>query len=255
MPTRDVAPLGAPCWIDLMTSGKAATVAFYCDLLGWEAQDGGPDYGGYVTFLRDGHPVAGCMQHGGGEEPTNFWTVYLASADAAATAQAATEHGGGVFLPATPVMDLGTMAVVADPGGAGVGVWQPAAHAGFTLLGETGAPGWFELHTREYDTTVAFYRDVFGWDTHVESDVPEFRYTTLGSDGDQLAGIMDASGFPADAPLGWSVYFSVADTDAALARTVELGGSVVLPAEDSPYGRLAQAADATGSLFKLVAPI
>ena len=65
---------------------------------------------------------------------------------------------------------------------------------------------------------------------------------------------MDASAFlPEGMPATWSVYFGVEDTDAALAKVVELGGSIVTPAEDSPYGRLAQAADPTGAQFKLVA--
>jgi predicted enzyme related to lactoylglutathione lyase len=55
-------------------------------------------------------------------------------------------------------------------------------------------------------------------------------------------------------PARWSVYFGVEDTDAALARIEELGGSIVSPAMDTPYGRLATAADPTGAQFKLVAP-
>jgi predicted enzyme related to lactoylglutathione lyase len=45
---------------------------------------------------------------------------------------------------------------------------------------------------------------------------------------------------------------AVADTDAALARIGELGGATVMPAEDTPHGRLATASDPTGALFKLV---
>ena len=52
--------------------------------------------------------------------------------------------------------------------------------------------------------------------------------------------------------MSWSVYFAVDDTDAALAKVVELGGATVIPAEDTPYGRLAAATDTTGSLFKFV---
>ena len=66
---------------------------------------------------------------------------------------------------------------------------------------------------------------------------------------------MDANGFlPDGVPAHWSVYFGSDDADATLARISELGGSVVRPAEDTPYGRLAQAADPTGALFKLVQP-
>ena len=69
-----------------------------------------------------------------------------------------------------------------------------------------------------------------------------------------LAGIMDASAFlPEGTPAAWSIYFGVADTDAALEKVVELRGKVRQPAEDTPYGRLAQASDPTGTLFKLVA--
>ena len=72
----------------------------------------------------------------------------------------------------------------------------------------------------------------------VASDTPEFRYTTLGEGDEQLAGIMDASAFlPEGVPAHWSVYFGVDDADAALAKIVDLGGSIVMAAEDTPYGR------------------
>jgi predicted enzyme related to lactoylglutathione lyase len=57
---------------------------------------------------------------------------------------------------------------------------------------------------------------------------------------------------PDGAPSHWAVYFGVADTDAALSEIVALGGDVVMPAEDTPYGRLAMASDPTGALFRLV---
>jgi uncharacterized protein len=180
--------------------------------------------------------------------------VYLATDDAEATVAAATAPGGAVIVPAMDVMALGRMAVVIDAGQAAIGMWQPGEHKGFGVFAEPGTPTWFELHTRDYDASVAFYRDVFGWDAHAMSDTPEFRYTTLGRDDDALAGIMDASGFlPAGVPAHWSVYFGVEDTDAALAQAVDLGGAIVMGAEDTPYGRLATAADPTGALFKLVA--
>ena len=146
------------------------------------------------------------------------------------------------------------VAVVLDAGQASIGVWQPAEHRGFEIMLEPGTPGWFELHTREYDASVAFYRDVFGWDTHVVADMPEFRYTTLGSGEGQLAGIMDATAWlPDGTSAHWSVYFVSADADATAAAVVELGGTVVDPPMDTPYGRLATFADSTGATFKITA--
>ncbi|MGH3888170.1 MAG: hypothetical protein ACRDSZ_16670 [Pseudonocardiaceae bacterium] len=39
MPTRDTAPIGAPCWVDLLTSDTGRSRAFYCQLFGWTAQE------------------------------------------------------------------------------------------------------------------------------------------------------------------------------------------------------------------------
>ncbi|HTC70501.1 MAG TPA: VOC family protein, partial [Acidothermaceae bacterium] len=99
------------------------------------------------------------------------------------------------------------------------------------------------------------YRDVFGWDAQVMSDTPELRYTVQQDGEAQRAGIMDAAAFlPEGVPSHWAVYFAVADTDAAQALTAELGGSVVMPADDTPYGRIAAATDSTGAAFRLMGP-
>jgi predicted enzyme related to lactoylglutathione lyase len=246
--------VGAPCWIELFSSDTARARAFYGELFGWTSETAGPEYGGYVNFFAHGAPVAGCMANAGQTGVPDAWSTYLAVDDARATTDRALANGGQVIVEPMEVPQLGTMAVITDAGGAVIGMWQPALHTGFQVLAEPGAPSWFELHTREYDKSVAFYREVFGWHTHALGDTPDFRYTTLGEGGDRLAGIMDASGFLLEGvPANWSVYFGVDNTDAALDQIVELGGIVVLPAEDTPYGRLAAAADPTGAVFKLVA--
>lgn len=252
MPERDTHPPGAPCWIDLATSDPDRAKEFYGQLLGWTAETAGEEYGGYISFLRNGRMVAGGI---GNTEDSGFpdmWTIYLRTEDAQATADAAAAHGGQVLVPPMVVSEMGSMAVLSDPGQAALGLWQPGTHRGFGLVGESGAPVWFELHTRDYEAAVDFYRDVFAWDAHVMSDSPEFRYTTLGEGDDALAGIMDATTvLPEGAPSTWRVYFGVDDADDAVRRAVDMGGSVLREPEDSPYGRLADLADPTGAPFMI----
>jgi hypothetical protein len=257
MPTRDTAPIGSPCWTDLWTSDVEGSRRFYSELFGWEAQAPSPEFGGYFMFTRNGVPTAGGMGDMGDMAADNTWKIYLDTDDIATTLEAAAAEGAQVISPAMAVGDLGSQAVLIDPTGAHLGSWQAGTFPGFTVLGEHGAPSWFELHTRSFATAIAFYRSVFGWDTETVGDTDEFRYSVMRdpSGEGELAGIMDASAFlPADVPSHWSVYWQVDDVDAAAAKVTALGGSVVMGAEDTPHGRLATVTDPAGAEFKLRTP-
>ncbi len=240
--------VGAPCWIDLYSSDTGKAIDFYGRLLGWKAEEADERFGGYFTFTKDGKHIAGCMAKDGSTGYPDAWGVHLMTDDIQGLADAASSHGGSVEMAPMEVAENGSFAMIKDPGGSVIGAWQPNEVKGFEVTGEPGTPAWFELHTAAYGDAVSFYHDVFGWDTNVMSDADDFRYTTLGKDEGALAGIMDDPGEPS----GWNVYFEVADVDAALAQATALGGKVVEPAQDTPYGRMARVEDPTGSAFRLV---
>jgi uncharacterized protein len=250
-------PIGAPCWMDLLTSDTARARAFYADVFGWTAGEAAEQFGGYFMFMRDGVPVAGGMPKvagmPGGDGP-DVWGVYLSVQDAKRTVEAALARGGTLREGPMDVAELGTQAIVDDVTGASVGLWQASAFPGFTAYNQPGTPSYFELLTRDYAGAVAFYRDVFGWDGRVMGDSDMFRLTALEADGQPIAGIMDATRFlPDGEPPAWGVYIKVTDADATLATITGLGGTVWQPAMDTPYGRMAGAADPTGARFKIVA--
>lgn len=255
MPTRETAPTGAPCWVDLMTSDVERARTFYGDLFGWTSDEPNPEFGGYFNFRKDGVLVAGGSPAMAEAGPPNIWSIYLATDDARKAVEVATANGAQILAPPMDVADLGTMAVMIDPTGAVIGAWQPGLHKGFGIHAEDGTPSWFELHTKDHATAVDFYTTVFGWDTQAIGDTDDFRYTTAVDGEQMLAGVMDASAYlPEEVPSNWTVYFGTNDTDATLAKIVELGGTILEPAQDTPYGRLAAAADPMGARFKIVAP-
>jgi predicted enzyme related to lactoylglutathione lyase len=67
---RGDAPLGTPCWVELLTSDPARSQEFYGRLFGWTVEDPGADYGGYKNFLLRDVRVAGCMRNDPSSSPS-----------------------------------------------------------------------------------------------------------------------------------------------------------------------------------------
>jgi predicted enzyme related to lactoylglutathione lyase len=239
---------GTPSWVDLGAPDVDAAARFYGELFGWQTETGPDEAEGYRMATLNGHPVAGI---GPAQSPgTPFWSVYVSVADAEETRDLVLKAGGTVLVEPAETSGFGRFAVFADPTGAQISVWQPLQFAGSGLLNEPGTMYWHELTTRDADSAVAFYRNVFGWQAD-RSD----RYVMFRQGDTPVAGLlpMDSS-FGEDAGPQWVVYFQVGDADAAVAKVGELGGSVAMPATDVPQGRFAIVNDPDGAVFAILAP-
>ncbi|HYK69464.1 MAG TPA: VOC family protein [Streptosporangiaceae bacterium] len=252
MVTRDTPwPAGTPCWVDLGVGDVAKATAFYRGLFGWDIQAGPPEAGGYSMCMLDGRAVAGIGQQMNPGTPP-FWTTYLASDDADATAAKITAAGGQVMMEPFEVMDVGRMFVASDPGGAAFGVWQARAHTGVGMANEPGSLAWNENMSRSFEVNKAFYHEVFGYD-YTDIGGGDMEYATLDLAGGPVGGIGGLGPEqPASRPASWVSYFAVTDTDAAVAKAVELGGMVIAPPFDTPYGRMAAVADDQGAAFAVM---
>jgi hypothetical protein len=246
---------GTPCWIDLGVHDMAKAFAFYEGLFGWDIHPGPPEAGGYTMCLRSGRPVAGIgpAQAPPGTPPT--WTTYIASAHVDDTASKVEAAGGQVLAESMDVMDVGRMAVAADPGGAVFGIWQARAHIGIGLANEPGTLCWNENLSRDFEGGKEFYRAVFGYEYGDMGD-GGFKYATLKASGTEVGGIGELDGsYLASVPAHWSVYFAVEDTDAAVAKVTAAGGNVARLPVDTPYGRMAAVTDDQGAGFSLISSI
>ncbi|OBB28146.1 VOC family protein [Mycolicibacterium elephantis] len=255
MPVRTAASVGAPTWIDLASSDLERSKQFYGAVFGWTFESAGPEYGGYVTAFKDGKPVAGLMHNDPQWNSPDGWTIYFHTADIKATLNGAVAAGAiSCMEPVEPmeIKDKGWMGMLSDPTGAMFGLWQPTGHRGFEVLNEDGAPVYHQLTTRDYRKALDFYQQVFGWQTETVSDTDEFRYATASFDGEALLGVMDGAAHLAEgASSTWSFFLGADDVDKTVQLIVDNGGSVIRAAEDTPYGRLAAVADATGAGFNL----
>ncbi|MBH0780437.1 VOC family protein [Nocardia bovistercoris] len=255
MPIRDTPwPEGTPCWVDCQVDDPEKAGHFYADLFGWTVEDGDGDSGGYLMGMKGGAAVAGIGPKPQAGMPS-VWTTYLAVADADATAAKVTAAGGQMLVPPFDVMDAGRMFVGADAAGAAFAVWQARAHNGAAVYNEHGAYCWNELHTRQFDAAKRFYADVFGYTYTDMGDGESMIYATFTPRGgsEPAGGMNDDTLMPADPmPSYWLTWFQFDDVDAGLSRASELGATVLMPASDSPAGRMAIVAAPQGEMFGLI---
>jgi predicted enzyme related to lactoylglutathione lyase len=258
MPHVDSHAAGRINWADFVSTDLDAASRFYTGLFGWETEDMPmPGTEGVYRFFRlDGRDAAA-----GGTMPADMagrgipshWNVWVASDSAARTVELAVAAGGQVLMPPTTLGPSGTLAMVADPGGAAIGVWQADQHIGAGVVEQPGAMTWWEVNTRHFEACKDFYGQVFGWEAEA-LDAPGVTYAIWKLDGKMVGGMLEMNEQWEGIPSAWMVYFAVAGTDEAAKRATELGGSVGAPPFDTAFGRIAVLVDPTGGHFSVVTP-
>ena len=246
---------GQFCWIDLTARDMAEAREFYHDLFGWECADldtqGDPPY---AEFLLEGKRVAGLSQMSDemlNRERPSVWNSYINVDDIESICARAAEYGGRVTMPVMEVLEAGKCALIQDPTGAEVGLWQKGTHFGAELTQDYHCCSWNELLTRDVETARDFYGRLFGWDF---ADYPsaDTKYYVVGQHGEETSGLQQMDERWGDMPPRWMVYFAVQSVDLTADYVRQLGGFVEIHPHDIPEGRFAMVSDHHGGSFDLV---
>jgi len=113
---------------------------------------------------------------------------------------------------------------------------------------------WHEVYTRDAARARAFYQRALGLEER-RLDAPDIEYWTLHKGAKTVCGLMQMTDqFPKEVPSHWNTYFAVTDVDAAAEKVTSLGGKVIAPPFDTPYGRMTAVADPFGAPFCLIHP-
>ena len=249
MGTIEEHPIHSISWVDLAAKDLEAAGQFYKGLFGWSAF-AVPDTD-YTMFMVGEAPVAGAMELTPemGEMPP-VWSTYIAVEDADATVADVVEAGGTVMQEPFDIPDGDRIAVIADPSGAVICLFEGDRQNGMKVMDENGAPCWFDCATRDTEAAGAFYSKVFGWTT---DHMPEMDYTMFMNNGIPTCGMFALpEEVPAEVPAHWVVNFVVPDTDQAVAYATENGGMVTMPPMDTPFGRAAGLMDPWGAVLTVI---
>jgi predicted enzyme related to lactoylglutathione lyase len=244
MGTRESYDAGTPCWVNLGTTDVEDAKAFYSAVFGWAIREA-PEID-YAFFEVGGAAVAGLQPAQGGGPPA--WATYVAVEDVDAAVAQATALGAGIVEPGLDIPGHGRMAVITDPGGASILLWQAREFPGAALVNGDGAWAWGDLQTPDPEPAFPFYAALLGWEfTPVEASGG--RYTSITAGGRAIGGVMRNE---QSAQPFWAVYFGVPDVDAALATVEAQGGTRLAGPIPVPTGRFALVTDRQGAPFGIV---
>jgi len=115
-------------WNELRTRDAERAKAFYATTIGWTFEaTSTPDGRPYWIFMQDGKPVAGLFSLSSPEfdDVPESWMSFLAVDDVDARVAKAIKAGAKLVMPVFDVPNVGRIAMLREPGGAGVGWMTP----------------------------------------------------------------------------------------------------------------------------------
>lgn len=242
---------GTFCWFECGSTDAAKSKSFYTQLFGWTAVDVPmPGEAGNYTLLKDGDEDIAGLYHLAGphfQDLPSHWMTYVAVENVDETAKRAVALGGTVAAEPMDVPNVGRIAFLQDPTGAGISIAHFDQHPGTS---QKGPFGWSELATRDTQRAQVFYTELFGWKAKADAKNP---YTEFQVGGRSIGGMMAMSPQQGDAPPHWLPYVLVDDCDAIVRKASQLNARIVVaPMDVEHVGRFSVFADPAGAVLAVI---
>jgi predicted enzyme related to lactoylglutathione lyase len=116
-------------WNELMTRDAERAKKFYANTLGWSYDAMPMDGGGTYWVAKAGDEAVGGIFDISGKDYDGVpesWMAYIAVDDVDARVKKATAAGAKLMKPIFDIPGIGRIAILTEPGGAGVGWMTPA---------------------------------------------------------------------------------------------------------------------------------
>jgi predicted enzyme related to lactoylglutathione lyase len=254
MPETKTAIPNTFCWVELNANDVAKAKKFYTELFGWGANDITMPDGSPYTILTLGERHVGALTKLSDDAkkmgaPPN-WLSFVAVTSADESASKAKSLGGTVVVPPMEA-GPGRFAILQDPAGATLALWQQHQSMGTFVYNEVGSLCWSELVSTNVDASGKFHANLFGWKTSAMDMGPAGTYTIFKGAERDAGGMMGApEGVKHSA---WLAYFAVADCDATVAKAEKGGAKVLMAPADIPnVGRFSVLSDPDGAVFAVI---
>lgn len=239
-------------WFEYVSSDAPKAQGFYGELFGWGTKKVPMPDQEYTMIAQGDATIGGYIAPPPGAPKHAMWLSHLRVTSAKESAAKAKLLGGAILMDAAKIGDVGSMAVIADPHGAPLALWQPADPKEPSPATSDYRFTWNELAAKDPTAALAFYQALGGFGASA-MEMPTGTYHLLTSGEEQIAGIM-AAPMP-EAPHAWTPYVQVPHADATTDKAKRLGAKVIVPPTNIPgVGRFAIFADPQGAVLGVLQP-
>lgn len=117
--------IGEFCWNELATPNVHAAKDFYGKVFGWDFVDHEMGDMTYTMVRKNDKDIAGIWAIPKEAHIPPHWMAYILVENTAEALAKAHKLGATIVKPVTPAGDFGLFAIITDPTGAHVALWQP----------------------------------------------------------------------------------------------------------------------------------
>jgi predicted enzyme related to lactoylglutathione lyase len=240
--------VGSFCIAELHTPAPELSAAFYGDLLGWRVRQISDTY---WMFHSGNVDVVGMRR-----AEMHRWVacVRVDNVESVITRAQAVETT--IVTPAADTPGVARTAILRDPEGAVIGLWEPRGVEGTMLETGPGSLWWVELATGAMAGAQRRYASLFDWGV---AHTTKFENGPLGYTLFKVGERSVGGAFQFDADWGvsaaWQVYFEVTDFEASAARACALGGEQGFWRDAPNAGRIGVLTDPGDGLFLIAQPL
>jgi uncharacterized protein len=123
----DLPTVGEFCWNELATANVQAAKTFYGKVFGWEFSDHEMGDTTYTMVKLKDKNFAGIwsIPKDKEKEIPPHWMAYILVENLDQAVEKARKYGAKIIKPATKAGDFGHFAILQDPTGAHIALWEP----------------------------------------------------------------------------------------------------------------------------------
>jgi predicted enzyme related to lactoylglutathione lyase len=246
--------VGKVILVQLVTPNLPLAKRFYGGLFGWQFRDLKLEGEDYAEASMNGQLVAGLIHKPFpiNETRQSSWLSFIAVHDVDSIQKLATALGAKTLLEPHTIANRGREAVFLDPQGAVFGVLGSTSGDPPDELADPGEWIWSSLSTTDPELIAGFYQTLFKYEVFDLPSDQGVKHLILTSDGYARTSVNSLPTSRLNTRAHWLNYVRVVDVDAMSAKTVSLGGHVLVePRVDRHGGKVAIVSDPLGAPFGL----